>query len=78
VPPEDLDRRRAAKRFNERLQLLAAFLNNSGIATLLGGLVLPSFSDKPPSLSGSIAALALALAAHMFGASSVNAVAERG
>ena len=41
MSPEDVARRRAAKRFNERLKLAAAFLNNSGIAILVGGFVLP-------------------------------------
>ncbi|HEX8446271.1 MAG TPA: hypothetical protein VF649_06620 [Sphingomonas sp.] len=40
---EDLDirRRRAAKRFNERLKLLANFLNTVGAACLLTILVVP-------------------------------------
>ena len=41
LSPEDIARRRAAKRFNERLKLFASFLNNSGIAIFVGGFVLP-------------------------------------
>jgi hypothetical protein len=42
---EDVARRLAAKRFNERLKLSAAFLNNAGIATLVGAFVLPAVQD---------------------------------
>lgn len=45
MSPEDVARRRAAKRFNEHLKLGAAFLNNSGIATLVGGFVLPLLGE---------------------------------
>lgn len=38
---EDIARRRAAKPFNERVKLIAAFLNNAGIAILVGALVIP-------------------------------------
>jgi hypothetical protein len=62
---EDRDRRRAAKRFNERVKLLATFLNNSGIATLVGGYVLPRFSGGHLETGQALAAFAFSAAAHM-------------
>ena len=44
--PEDVHRRRASKRFNERVKLLATFFNNTGIATLVGGFLLPIFNGN--------------------------------
>ena len=40
MTPGDVGGRHAAKRFNERVKLTATFLNNSGIATLVGAFVL--------------------------------------
>lgn len=34
-------RKHASKRFNERVKLLATLLNNSGVATLAGVVILP-------------------------------------
>ena len=48
----DIARRRAAKRFNERVKLLATFLNNSSIATFVGGYVLPYLSASSPAALG--------------------------
>jgi hypothetical protein len=48
----DIARRRAAKRFNERVKLLATFLNNSSIATFVGGYVLPYLSGGSPAALG--------------------------
>jgi len=42
-PPvrNDATRRRAARRFNERVKLFATFLNNVGIAILAGAVIVP-------------------------------------
>lgn len=62
--PEDIGRRRAAKRFNERLKLLATFFNNTGIATLVGGLVLPLANGAIPSGLQVVGILTVAFVAH--------------
>ena len=46
MTPEDVHRRRANKRFNERVKLLATFFNNTGIATLVDGFLLPIFNGS--------------------------------
>lgn len=46
MTPEDVHRRRANKLFNERVKLLATFFNNTGIATLVGGFLLPIFNGS--------------------------------
>jgi cytochrome b subunit of formate dehydrogenase len=38
----DIDRRRAAKRFNEGLKLLANTLNTAGLTMLVSGVAIPS------------------------------------
>ena len=45
--PEDVARRLASKRFNERVKLVATFANNSGIALLVGGLLIPYLGGRP-------------------------------
>ena len=43
----DISRRRTAKRLNERIKLVATFVNNSGIAILVGAVILPYISGVP-------------------------------
>ena len=45
MTPDDIARRRAGKRFNERLKLAATFLNTTGIATMVGTLIIPALQD---------------------------------
>lgn len=65
MKPEDISRRRAAKRFNERLKLLATFFNNTGIATLVGGLVLPLLNGAIPTRYQIAAILTVAAVSHI-------------
>ena len=65
MAPEDLARRRAAKRFNERLKLSATFLNNAGIAGVAGGLVLPLATGSSPTRAQIAAILTAALVVHI-------------
>jgi hypothetical protein len=62
---DDVARRRAAKRFNERVKLTATFLNNSGIATLVGAFVLPAVQDAQRLGWVQWASVAGALALHL-------------
>ena len=64
---EDRERRRLAKRFNERLKLAATFLNNVGVATLIGGVVLPTLSGAGFTFGRTATILGLALGAHAVG-----------
>ena len=43
--PDDIARRLASKRFNERVKLGATFLNNCAVATLVGAVVIPATQD---------------------------------
>ena len=62
---EDIARRRASKRFNERLKLLATFFNNTGIATLVGGYVLPFLGGAGPTSRQTLSIWGYAFAAHI-------------
>ena len=62
---EDVARRLAAKRFNERLKLSAAFLNNAGIATLVGAFVLPAVQDAGRLSLYQWASIGIAAALHV-------------
>ena len=66
MAPEDVARRRAAKRFNERLKLFGTFLNNTGIATLAGGLVLPLTTGSSLVGDRALGVLSAAVITHMF------------
>ena len=45
MSPDDIARRLASKRFNERVKLGATFLNNCAVATLVGAVVIPVTQD---------------------------------
>ena len=62
---EDRARRRANKRYNERVKLLAAFLSNIGVATLVGAVVLPMANDPARRLDPAPVWLAATLALHI-------------
>ena len=51
MSPEDAARRHAVKRFNERVKLSATFLNNIGVASLVGAVVLPTAADPARALA---------------------------
>lgn len=72
MSPEDVARRGASKRFNERVKLLATFLNNSGIATLVGGYVLPVLGGGRPTIGQGLAAVAGGVAAHVLAQLALN------
>ncbi len=72
MSPEDVARRRAAKRFNERLKLFATFLNNSGIATFVGGVVLPFAADAGLPRARAVGIFCSALPAHMLAQMSLS------
>ena len=65
MSPEDIARRRAAKRFNERLKLFATFLNNSGIAIFVGAFVLPLATGGGLTRDQALAISAGAVVAHI-------------
>ena len=65
MTPQDVERRLAAKRFNERLKLFATFLNNSGIAAFVGGFVLPLAAEADLRRGRAITILLSAFVAHM-------------
>ena len=66
MTPEDIGRRRAGKRFNERVKLTATFLNNAGIAILVGAFVLPAVEDAAQLSSLNWASIAAAGGLHLF------------
>ena len=65
--PEDVHRRRANKRFNERVKLLATLFNNTGIATLVGGFLLPIFNGSRMDAGQALVIFGFAAVAHMIG-----------
>jgi hypothetical protein len=66
---EDRDRKRDAKRFNERLKLFAAFLNGIGIAFLITMAVAPIAQNgaAPISVLRTLMALVVAIMLHLVG-----------
>lgn len=59
MSPEDISRRRDGKRFNERVKLIATFANNSGIAILVGVVVLPYVTAGATNAAWLVAPLVL-------------------
>lgn len=53
LPPADLERRRRAKRFNERLKLAATTLSNVGVGVFIAGGLAPAVAgvSQHPELS---------------------------
>ena len=49
LTPQDIDRRRRAKRFNEQLKLAATFWNNLGVGTIVGAILVPLASERSPT-----------------------------
>ena len=46
LTPQDIDRRRRAKRFNEQVKLMAALLNNLAVGTTVGAILVPVASER--------------------------------
>ncbi|WP_237480569.1 hypothetical protein [Lichenibacterium dinghuense] len=49
LTPQDIARRRRAKRSNEQVKLLATFLNNLAVGTSVGAILVPLASERPVS-----------------------------
>lgn len=65
-PSGDLERRRKAKRFNERLKLTATFFNNVGVASFIAAALVP-YTTGSTGTSALVAGLSAMVVLHVLG-----------
>lgn len=65
MTPEDIERRRDARRNNEGVKLLATLLNNLAIGTFIAGVLTPSIAGRPLPVLGDAALVFVAVCLHI-------------
>lgn len=65
MTPEDIERRRDAKRFNEGVTMLAVFMNNLAVGAVIAGIVSPLMAGRAVPLFGDAALVFTAMALHL-------------
>ncbi|WP_131117198.1 hypothetical protein [Lichenihabitans psoromatis] len=65
VTPDDISRRRDAKRFNESVKILATFMNNLAVGAIIAGLLSPLVAGRIVPVLEDVILVFTALALHI-------------